>query len=200
MKLKLKMGLKAFFTAALFGVMILANAKAATSTSSEPLKGETVVSSQDVTATVQNINYKTREITLKAKDGELYTIVAGENVQRLDQIKKGDTVTASYTEAFVYEINKGGKAIAPTTRTEVSRTTRPGGKPQGMVSREVTSSVVITAIDRKIPSVTFKGAAGNTQTIKVMHPERLNGVNVGDAVDITYTEALALKVDKKVTK
>jgi hypothetical protein len=25
-------------------------------------------------------------------------------------------------------------------------------------------------------------------------------VNVGDAVDITYTEALALKVDKKVTK
>jgi hypothetical protein len=69
-----------------------------------------------------------------------------------------------------------------------------------MVSREVTTSVVITAIDRKVPSVTFKGAAGNTQTIKVMHPEKLNGVNVGDAVDITYTEALALKVDKKVTK
>jgi hypothetical protein len=200
MKLKIKMGLKAISTTVLFSIMILTNAKAANPTSPEPFKGETVVSSQDVTATVQNINYKTREVTLKAKDGELYTIMAGENVQHLDQIKKGDTVTANYTEAVVYEINKGGKAIAPTTTTAVSRTNRPGGKPQGMVSREVTTSVIITAIDRKVPSVTFKGAAGNTQTIKVMHPEKLNGVNVGDAVDITYTEALALKVDKKVTK
>jgi hypothetical protein len=30
----------------------------------------------------------------------------------------------------------------------------------------------------------------------VQRPERLQGVNVGDTVEITYTEALAIKVEK----
>ena len=57
-------------------------------------------------------------------------------------------------------------------------------------------TVLITAIDPKAPSVTFKGPAGNTRTVKVMHPEKLQGVNVGDTVEITYTEALAIKVEE----
>ena len=48
--------------------------------------------------------------------------------------------------------------------------------------------------NRAAPSVTFQGPAGNTRTIKVLHPERLEGVNVGDTVELTFTEALALKV------
>ena len=46
----------------------------------------------------------------------------------------------------------------------------------------------------KVPSITFKGPAGNTRTIRVLHPEKLQGVNVGDTVEVTYTEALAIKV------
>ena len=55
--------------------------------------------------------------------------------------------------------------------------------------------MLITAIDPTVPSVTFKGPQGNTRTLKVLHPEKLQGVNVGDTVDVTYTEALAIKVD-----
>jgi len=33
-----------------------------------------------------------------------------------------------------------------------------------------------------------------------MHPEKLEGVSVGDTVDITYTEALAIKVEEAPTK
>jgi hypothetical protein len=60
--------------------------------------------------------------------------------------------------------------------------------------------VTITAIDPKVPSVTFKGPAGNTRAIKVRYPEKLQGVNVGDTVEITYTEALAMKVEKAPKK
>lgn len=45
-----------------------------------------------------------------------------------------------------------------------------------------------------------RGPAGNTRTIKVMRPEKLQGVNVGDTVDITYTKALAIKVEKAPKK
>ena len=50
------------------------------------------------------------------------------------------------------------------------------------------------------PSVTFKGPAGNTRTIKVRYPDKLQGVSVGDTVEITYTEALAITVEKAQTK
>jgi hypothetical protein len=33
-----------------------------------------------------------------------------------------------------------------------------------------------------------------------MHPEKLQGVSVGDTVDITYTEALAIKVEEAPKK
>jgi hypothetical protein len=57
-------------------------------------------------------------------------------------------------------------------------------------------TVTITAIDEKAPSVTFKGPASNTRTIKVKYPEKLKTVKVGDQVELTYTEALALTVEK----
>jgi hypothetical protein len=55
---------------------------------------------------------------------------------------------------------------------------------------------VITAIDPKVPSVTIKGPHGGTETVKVMHPEKLQGVSVGDTIDITYTEAVGVKVEE----
>jgi hypothetical protein len=73
-------------------------------------------------------------------------------------------------------------------------------KPAGAIAQETTVTVTITAIDPTVPSVTFKGPAGNTRTIKVRRPEKLQGVNVGDTVDITYAEALAITVDKAPKK
>ena len=35
---------------------------------------------------------------------------------------------------------------------------------------------------------------GTAVALKVLHPERLEGVNVGDTVELTFTEALAIKV------
>jgi hypothetical protein len=34
----------------------------------------------------------------------------------------------------------------------------------------------------------------------VKHPEKLQGVNVGDSVELTYAEALAIRVDKAPKK
>ena len=68
-------------------------------------------------------------------------------------------------------------------------------------SKEVDKlTVVITAIDTKVPSVTFKRADGTTRTIKVKDREKLQGVSVGDTVEITYIEAIAIKVEKAAKK
>jgi Cu/Ag efflux protein CusF len=69
-----------------------------------PVKGEAVVSAVDVTATVTKINHKTRKVTLKASDGQEYSFVAGDAVKNLAQVKTGDVVTATYTEALAIKV------------------------------------------------------------------------------------------------
>jgi Cu/Ag efflux protein CusF len=197
--MKQKLKLTSFTAAALFGVMVLTNVQAANEKMPEPSKVESVSTSSEVTAKVKAIDYKTRKVTLETAEGENFNIVAGDEVKNFNQMKKGDIVTAKYKEAIVYHINKGVKASPPVT-TETAWRARPGSRPEGGVAKEVTVSVVVSAIDPKTPSVTFKGASGEEETFKVKYPEKLNGVNVGDQVDITYSEALALKVEKAPTK
>jgi hypothetical protein len=163
-----------------------------------PVKGEAVVSSVTVTATVTKIDQKTRAITVKADDGQKYSFVADPAVQNFSQVKKGDVITVTYTEGLVYEVKKGGKAGADAAAGAVAAPL--GAKPAGVVAAKATVTVKITAIDPKAPSVTFATADGEKQTLKVKDPAKLQGVNVGDTVEITYTEALALKVDPKAKK
>lgn len=158
-----------------------------------PAKGEAVLSSIQVTATVTKIDQKTREVTLKASDGKEYDFVADEAVKNLPQVKKGDVVTISYTEALAYEVKKGGSAGVGAAAGAAAAPL--GEKPAGIAGRKVTVTVSIVAIDPKVPSVTFKGPAGNTKTITVKDPAKLQGVKVGDTVDVTYAEAVALKVE-----
>jgi len=72
--------------------------------------GEGVAAKVEVTAKVAKIDHKTREVTLKADDGQEYSFVASEEARNLDQVQVGDVVTITYAEAFVYEVQKGGQA------------------------------------------------------------------------------------------
>jgi len=164
-------------------------------TADAPKKGSAVLSSVDATATVIKINHKTREVTLKAADGREASFVVDTAVKNLDQVKKGDIVTATYTEALAYEVRKSGKPGAETTTA--GATAPSGAKPAAVVAQNTIVTVAITAIDPKVPSVTFKGPDGKTQTVKVASADRLKGVNVGDTVDVAYTEAISISVSPK---
>ncbi len=162
-------------------------------------KGETLVATVEATAVVTALDQKTREVTLKMEDGSETTIVASEDVQNLAQVKVGDVLRVVYAEALAYEVKKGGTTVAPET-TIAGGAAALGQKPEGALARQTTATVLITAIDPKVPSVTFQGPAGNTRTIKVQHPEKLEGVSVGDTVELTFTEAVAIKVEAAPAK
>ena len=158
-------------------------------------KGEAIVGTHEATATVTKIDMKTREVTVKTAEGEEVTFVADERVKNLPQVKVGDKVRAVYTEAIAYEVKKGGKGTGVEAQA-LATTAKPGEKPAAAVAHQVTVTVTVTAIDPDVPSITFMGPKGNTQTVKVRDPKKLENVAVGDAVDITYTEALAVQVEK----
>ena len=160
-----------------------------------PVKGVAAALSVQLTATVTEIDHKKRTFTLKAADGRTESFVADEAVKNLDQVQKGDVVVLNYAEALVYEVKQGGAGTGASTAVAAGAA-KPGEKPAGVVAREKTVTVTITAIDLKTPAVTFKGPAGNKRTIKVKDLEKLKKVKVGDQVEITYTKAIALSVEK----
>lgn len=146
-----------------------------------------------ITATIEAIDQTNRLVTVKGPKGNLAEIYVGPEYKRFDQLKVGDQVKATYYESLVTSVRKPGDP-APTAGVKTSETPRTGG-PGGTSVKEVTLSVTIVAIDATTPSVTVKGPKGNVISIRVEDPKRLEGIKVGDTVDVTYTQALLITVD-----
>ena len=147
------------------------------------------------TATVAAIDQKTRHITLKDSDGTRFTIVAGPQVRNLAQVKKGDIVGITYQESIAYEVKKAGTAKpGVAASTDVSRAEL-GEKPGGSIRNTVTVRLTITALDKEASEATLRDPEGKVTVVKVKDPTKLDAVHVGDVVDITYTEAMAVAVE-----
>jgi hypothetical protein len=158
-------------------------------------QAKTVGSEMQVeTATVEAIEAASRTLTLKKPDGTLVAIVAGPDIKRFDEIKIGDKVTARYYENIVVRLKRPGepdvdKKVKTTTGSEQAL-------PGGTKARQRTITATITAIDPSIPSVTFTGPNGGTYTSKVQDTEALAKVKVGDKVDIVWTLAVLVSLQR----
>ena len=148
------------------------------------------------TATVQKIDQKTRHVTLRRPDGTKFTIVVDPEVHNLPQVKRGDVVRVTYRESIAYEVKKSDQARPGVARTTDVTRAPLGEKPGGTVTNTVSVRMTITAIDKAASEATLRGPHGDVTVVKVKDPSKLGAVGVGDVVDITYTEALAIAVEK----
>ena len=124
------------------------------------------------------------------------TFYADDTVRNLPQVKVGDEVTASYYESLAYEVKKPGTAVPGATVAEEAGRAKPGERPAGAGARVTTIVATIAGIDKAAGTVTLQGPTGRMTTIKARDPRNLERVAVGDLVEITYTEAVAISVDK----
>ncbi len=152
-----------------------------------------------MTATVQAIDLKTRVVTLKGPKGEVRDIKVGEEAVNLPQVKVGDLVTVKYYESLAVEVIKPGQFAGAGEKSAIVRA-KPGEMPGGMAAQQSTVTATITAIDKKNSSLSLKGPEGKTVKVKVEDPKNLDKVKVGDELLITYTEALAISVEKAKKK
>ncbi len=149
-----------------------------------------------MTATVQSIDMGSRDVVLLDAQGKLHTINVSDQARNLDQLKVGDKVTAEYSEAISLQLKKRGTADAPPASAQLAMVRAPkGAKPGGAVGRKVTAIATVTAVNTKEQSVTLRGPLGNEYDVQVLDPAQLQAVKNGDAVEVTYTEALAISVE-----
>jgi len=158
-------------------------------------KDEPITKSESVQAkaTVMTVDQKTRMVTLKGQDGKTFDVEAGPAVQHLDQVKPGDVVSVTYTESLAFDVVPKGEK--PQGVSETAKRTTGGGE----VGHQVTSYFKIDSYDPKTHILWGTGAKGNTRSITVQDPTaqaRLAKLSPGNVVQVTYTESLAIKLEK----
>jgi len=148
-----------------------------------------------ITATVEKVDLKQRLVTLKGPEGNEVTIHVDKRVKNLPQVKKGDELVVDYLQSVAVDLHKPGEPPAVSSASGIE-TAKPGEKPGAVAVRRVHATATISAIDAASSTVTLTGPRGNAFPVKVKDTARLEGLKVGDAVDVTYTEALAIAVKK----
>ena len=194
--MKVKSVLSIAIASALFATTAIAQQAPAggAALKSEPGKA-TAVAAVEASALVTAIDKATRTVTLKRPNGEISDIVAGPEVKNFDQIKVGDSVVIRYVEALSLELRKTKVAAGqPVVKEEVAKAA-PGEKPAVAGGRQVKAIAEVTAVDPAKKTITLKGPKGKVVTLDVRNPDQFKVVKVGDQVDVTYTEAVALSVE-----
>jgi Cu/Ag efflux protein CusF len=184
------------FLAALFAATAFAQDKAATPPMPSPGAKEVVVGEvSKVSATVTAIDPAARAVTLKLANGSTTRYVAGPEMKNFAQVQVGDLVTLEYVQALAVTLKKSTSQVRERVVTEVSSRAPQGQKPGGLVMRDINVIATVQAIDTKNNTITLRGPERQA-TLKVQDAATLKGIKVGENVEVEYTEAATLKVEK----
>ena len=159
-----------------------------------PIQRETL---REVAATVVGVQKAERLVSLRGPEGRVVTVEAGPEVRNFDQIQVGDQVVASYYEAIGFALQQPGAAAESGVSVAAGRT-KPGEKPGAVIGKVARTTVTIESVDGTSGTVTFRGEDGLVRAVPVKTDEGrefARKLAPGDRVDITYTEALAIRVD-----
>ena len=144
-----------------------------------------------VTGTVEAIEASSRTITFK--NGKEYEQVrVPESVKAFSNVKIGDRLKFTYYDNVVLNLKRPGDPDVDQTSGGVTRGAAEGA---GTVASQRTITATITAIDEKVPSITFSGPNNWSYTSRVEDRKALAKVKVGDKVDITWTTAMLVSLE-----
>ena len=148
-------------------------------------------------AVVQAVNKPDRTVTLRNAQGQSNTIAVPADVD-LNRLKKGDRVLIGVYQTLSLRVLPPGSAALGATAAAGS--TAPG-QPEGRVwGQQLVAVNEVTAVDLVNHTVTLRGANGQSHLITVKDPEtqqRMRNLQVGDLVELTYSEAVSAKVMPK---
>ena len=155
---------------------------------------------KSVSAVITAIDAKTRELTLEGSLGNLITITAGPELARFDELAVGDMVNATYTASV------SGELRAPTEEelanplivldAEAIKAQK-DEDPGAAVGVTVRAVCTIEGMNRVTGTVMLKDSDGGFHLIEDVDPAKMADVNIGQTVVVTYTEAVALSLDKQ---
>jgi len=103
-------------------------------------------------------------------------------------------VIVGYVEALAIELKKGGGAKVERVDSSASARAEVGAQPAGMAARKITATGDVIALDAATQTATVRGP-NRTIELRVPDKKQFQMIVVGDQIQVTYTEALAVSVE-----
>ncbi len=146
-----------------------------------------------VQGAITAIDEATRNVTIMGGGGNEVSMVAGPEVKNFAQLKVGDIVTMTMVRSLAMELKKDGKALRSRVENSGAAQAKPGEKPGAGEARSVQVVADVVAVDKKKGLLTLKGPE-RTVELAVEDKTMLKDVAVGDQIEATYIEAVAISV------
>ena len=147
-----------------------------------------------ITATIVAIDAATRAVNLKGPRGREFMVTAGPEIKNFAQMKVGDKVKIEYVEALLLELKKGSTAPVARTDKAGAASAKPGERPAAAAGQKITVMAEVMTLNEKKQVVTLRGPE-RTVKLKVADAEQFKRIAVGDRIEATYTEAVAIAVE-----
>lgn len=159
--------------------------------------GERMIVKQ-ISAQITAIDPKTRDITLEGPMGNTITLNAGEEVKRFDEFAVGDLVQASYAESIAGELRAPTETEleTPWVELEGAALAEADMPPAAGVGRVIRAVCTIEGLNRATGAVTVQDPRGRYHVIPDVDPTNIEKMKIGDTLIITYSQAVALSLEK----
>jgi hypothetical protein len=111
-------------------------------------------------------------------------------------------VRADYYVSIAAELRKPTSAEKknPLVLLDAAGKAPPGTSPAAGGLRRFKVVTTIEGLDRPTRTITVKGPMGNYLTARVADPANLTKMRIGENIVVTYTEALAISLEKAERK
>jgi len=149
-----------------------------------------------VTATVEEINYDSRIVTIKGPQGRSVTLKVSDDAYNFNHVKAGDLVDIVYSTSVVILLEEADDGAVPSHVKQAGMIRAPEGqKPEGVMVDVMDVTAIVEDIDYENRIVDLKGTYGNIISVEVDEKvENFKNIKKGDLVKARYTEAMAISV------
>jgi Cu/Ag efflux protein CusF len=159
---------------------------------------EPVASTRDVLrliARVDRVDRLGRTLTLRAENGLIHTVYVDPKLTLFDELKSGDTVRVRIMESVVVAVRPNAKPSAVADTTAAAKDA--GGGRGTDVLQQLKATVTIESVDMETQMVMYKDGNRRTVARYVIDRRLLEGLKQGDVVEVTYTRARAIELERE---
>ena len=152
------------------------------------------VKTTTVVGVIESIDVAQRKLQVKRPDGSSKRYKAGKEVTNFDQLKVGDEVVATVTDACAIFLVKGGVLPGVAAGGVFARNPK-GTSPGGVALDTLDYNAKILDVDREMRQVLLQYGTNQAETVTLGPNINLAEVNVNDDVLVRATEAMAIVVE-----
>ncbi|NCA69741.1 MAG: hypothetical protein EOM91_06470 [Sphingobacteriia bacterium] len=152
--------------------------------------------SDELTGTVVVVNVERRMLTIQTPEGRFEVLHIPPEVKRLNEIKIGNRLTITDTQAVLVDIVKSNEGVRVGATTESFIEREQGRHPAGTLIETLTLYGKIESIDTRNRKIWVRGAQ-ETVELSVEDPALLDEIAVGDGVVATFAHLRQGRVEAR---